>query len=48
MDTFEFPATMATKALGKSLSIFKIQEIVGNFFTLPASGMLLVFYCIFV
>ncbi|XP_057487729.1 N-terminal acetyltransferase B complex auxiliary subunit NAA25-like isoform X1 [Actinidia eriantha] len=39
MDTFESPATMATKALGKSLSIFKIQEIVGNFFTLPASDL---------
>ncbi|THG19513.1 hypothetical protein TEA_027419 [Camellia sinensis var. sinensis] len=39
METSETPATMAAKVLGKSLTLFKIQESVGNFFTLPVSGM---------
>ncbi|KAL7173086.1 hypothetical protein ACSBR2_032536 [Camellia fascicularis] len=39
METSETPATMAAKALGKSLTLFKIQESVGNFFTLPVSDL---------
>ncbi|KAF7119591.1 hypothetical protein RHSIM_Rhsim13G0064100 [Rhododendron simsii] len=36
METIEPPATMPTKALGQSLTLLKIQESVGNFFTLSA------------
>ncbi|CAL5424651.1 unnamed protein product [Camellia sinensis] len=39
METSETPATMAAKVLGKSLTLFKIQESVGNFFTLPVSDL---------
>lgn len=39
METIEPPATMPTKALGQSLTLSKIQESVGNFFTLSARGM---------
>ncbi|GMP48989.1 hypothetical protein CsSME_00016140 [Camellia sinensis var. sinensis] len=39
MEIRDSPATTAAKALEKSLTLFKIQELVGNFFTLPASGM---------
>lgn len=39
METHEPPATMPTKAPGQSLTLLKIQESVGDFFTLSASGM---------
>ncbi|KAF5954340.1 hypothetical protein HYC85_007196 [Camellia sinensis] len=39
MEIRESPATTAAKALEKSLTLFKIQELVGNFFTLPASDL---------
>ncbi|KAG5540702.1 hypothetical protein RHGRI_020812 [Rhododendron griersonianum] len=37
LETFEPPATMLTKALGQLLTLLKIQESVGNFFTPSAS-----------
>ncbi|CAL5333968.1 unnamed protein product [Camellia sinensis] len=39
MEIRDSPATTAAKALEKSLTLFKIQELVGNFFTLPASDL---------
>lgn len=39
METHEPPATMPTKALGQSLTLLKIQESVGDFFTLSASEL---------
>ncbi|XAR60788.1 hypothetical protein NMG60_11034292 [Bertholletia excelsa] len=38
-ETSDSCSTTPTKALGKSLTIFKIQEFVGNFFSLPASDL---------
>ncbi|KAL6967768.1 N-alpha-acetyltransferase 25, NatB auxiliary subunit [Sarracenia purpurea var. burkii] len=39
IDSCESFATIPTKELGNSLTLFKIQEYVGNFFTLPVSEL---------
>jgi len=39
MEGCESPSITPTKALGKSITLFKVQEFLGNFFTLAVRGM---------
>ncbi|KAJ6693397.1 hypothetical protein OIU85_004192 [Salix viminalis] len=41
MKTLDSPATVPTKALGQSITIFKIQELTGNLYKLPCA------WCVF-